>query len=168
MDISNKKIIFPHGFGFWFLFLLLFCFSAAGVFLFISFFVNIDFNIYNKWYTLIVSIVGLGICIYEYYILFSQAPVKFIHNHFITKGKNPKYFPPINVDCSDIESYKLNSMSIEFNFVNAKKKNFHIVQFTKKQSNQILQEIQKRGGLQNQEIKLDNYYFNTNFKSKKK
>ena len=168
MDISNKKIIFPHGFSFWFLFLLLFCFSDAGLFLIIAFFINIDINIYNKWYTLIVGIIGLGICIYEYYILFSQAPVKFIDNQFITKGKNPRYFPPIKVDCKDIVSYELLSISIKFTLSNGKKKDFHMVQFTKKQNLQILQEIKNRGGLQNQEIKLDNYYFNTNFKSKKK
>lgn len=167
MDISDKKVIFPYGFGFWFLFAIITLFFGMCVFLFVYFFIPGTFS-FHQWYVLLTSIVVGGICIYEYYILFSQAPVKFIDNQFITKGKNPRYFPPIKVNCEDIVSYELLSISIKFTLSNGKKKDFHTVQFTKKQNLQILQEIQKRGGLQNQEIKLDNYYFNTNFKSKKK
>lgn len=167
MDISDKKVIFPYGFGFWFLFAIITLFFGMCVFLFVYFFIPGTFS-FHQWYVLLTSIVVGGICIYEYYILFSQAPVKFIDNQFITKGKNPRYFPPIKVNCEDIVSYELLSISIKFTLSNGKKKDFHTVQFTKKQNLQILQEIKNRGGLQNQEIKLDNYYFNTNFKSKKK
>ena len=166
LDISNNKIIFPYGFGFLFLFGILLFFLLMGIFIFVCFFVKDTYS-YNNLYALLVSIGGQGICIYELYILFVQVPAKFINNEFITKGKNPKYFPPFKKDCREFVGYKYTGMALEFTFTKGAKKQFHCAQFTKKQILKILQEIKNRGGFPDKEIKLDNYGFKVISKKKK-
>ena len=53
---------------------------------------------------------------------------------------------------------KYAAQCLEFTFVDGKKILFHTMQFSKKQNLQILNEIKKRGGFPNQEIKFDHYY----------
>ena len=166
--MENKLIIRAHGFGFWCLFTIYALILLMGIVTFIMSFIYTDGGFYSSWLARVIYIICIGLMTYEVVMLFKKGKVEFVGNEFINPGKYTSYFPPFKVNCADIVSYELLSISIEFTFANRKKKNFHTVQFSKKQNLLILQEIQKRGGLQNQEIKLDNYYFNTKFKSKKK
>ena len=166
--MENKLVIRAHGFGFYILLFLYSTFVLLGIIALVLAITSKEDGFYSSWIAMAIYVVVTFIMVYEIVMLFKKGKVEFVGNEFINPGKYTSYFPPFKANCADIISYELLSISIEFTFIDGKKKNFHIVQFTKKQNLQILQEIQKRGGLPNQEIKLDNYYFNTNFKSKKK
>lgn len=166
--MENKLVIRAHGFGFYILLFLYSMFVILGIIAFILAITLKEDGFYSSWIAMIIYLVVAFIMVYEIIMLFKKGKVEFVGNEFINPGKYTSYFPPFNVNCEDIVSYELLSISIKFTFSNGKKKNFHIVQFTKKQIMQILQEIKNRGGLKNQEIKLDNYYFNKNLKSKDK
>ena len=166
--MENKLVIRAHGFGFYILLFLYSMFVLLGIIALVLSITSKEDGFYSSWIAMVIYVVVTFIMVYEIVMLFKKGKVEFVGNEFINPGKYTSYFPPFKVNCADIISYELLSISIEFTFIDGKKKNFHTIQFSKKQNLQILQEIQKRGGLQNQEIKLDNYYFNTKFKSKKK
>lgn len=113
-----------------------------------------DKVIYLNIWALLVSLVGAAICIYFFYQLIRNGKVVFIDNEFITLGHNKNIYPPIHKNCNDFLSYKQNAMfaNIQFTFNNGKQSYFFTLHYTRKQIIQILNEIKKRGGLQNQDI----------------
>lgn len=165
---NNKLIIRAHGFGFCSLLILYLVITITILICIVMSFLpkNVE-SIYSSWWAILLYCCGLILIIFEIIMLFKKGKVEFLGDEFINPGKYTNYFPPFKVSCIDIVSYELLAVCIVFTFSNGKKQNFHTMQFTKKQNLQILQEIQNRGGLQNQEIKLDNYYFNKKLKIKK-
>lgn len=153
----NILIIRAHGIGFYFLLIIYTIFLLISVGLFICCFISTT-DIYLDWIVLTISTISFFILIYIIIKLFRDGKVIFKNNIFITNGQNQKVFPLIKQDCDKIISYKqdvkLFTPCITFILSNGEKKSFHIMQYSKKQIINILIEIQKRGGLQNQEIKL--------------
>lgn len=162
---NNDLTIRAHGFGFIFLFMCLLIMILSGILSIITSFLwfNNELNLVTNILCLIFIIIFELFLIKEFVELLKKAKVDFINDIFITKGQNKKIFPRIHINCKDFVSYKLTSkyaaQCLEFTFINGKKILFHTMQFSKKQNLQILNEIKKRGGFPNQEIKLDHYYF---------
>lgn len=163
-DLNTNLIIRAHGFGFIFLCTLLFIMLIACVFIISTAYIwfNNLFNLAESVFGLIIIIIFTPLLIQEIYNLFKRAKVEFNDNIFLTIGQNKNIFPRIEQDCKNFIAYKLTSkyaaQCLEFTFVDGKKILFHTMQFSKKQNLQILNEIKKRGGFPNQEIKFDHYY----------
>lgn len=161
---NDHLIIRAHGFGFIFLSTLLFTMLISGLVLISTAYIwfNNLFNLIESIIGLIIIIIFIPLLVIEILNLFKKAKVEFVDNKFVTIGQNKKIFPQIKQDCKNFISYKLTSkytvQCLEFTFTNGKKVLFHTMQFSKKQNLQILNEIKRRGGFPNQDIKLDHYY----------
>ena len=161
---NDHLIIRAHGFGFMFLFSSLSIIILAGLISLITSFIwfNKEVNLVESLLIIWAIIIGEPLLILELISLFKKAKVEFVNNRFVTIGQNKKIFPQIKQDCKNFISYKLTSkytvQCLEFTFTNGKKVLFHTMQFSKKQNLQILNEIKRRGGFPNQDIKLDHYY----------
>ncbi len=161
---ETKLIIRAHGFGFIFLFILLSIMILTGLVVLVTTFIwfNKEINLIESILIILAILIGIPLLIFEVVNLFKKAKVEFNDNIFLTIGQNKKIFPRIEQDCKNFMSYKLTSkyaaQCLEFTFVDGKKTLFHTMQFSKKQNLQILNEIKKRGGFPNQEIKFDHYY----------
>ncbi len=163
-DLNTNLIIRAHGFGFIFLFILLSIMILTGLVVLVTTFIwfNKEINLIESILIILAILIGIPLLIFEVVNLFKKAKVEFNDNIFLTIGQNKKIFPRIEQDCKNFMSYKLTSkyaaQCLEFTFVDGKKILFHTMQFSKKQNLQILNEIKKRGGFPNQEIKFDHYY----------
>ena len=161
---ETKLIIRAHGFGFVFLFILLSIMILAGLVTIVATIIWLSkgMNLIESIFGFIIAIIFIPMLIIEVINLFKKAKVEFVGNIFFTIGQNKKIFPRIKQDCNNFITYKLTSkyaaQCLEFTFVDGKKTLFHTMQFSKKQNLQILNEIKKRGGFPNQEIKLEHYY----------
>ncbi len=113
-------------------------------------------EIHNNWYALTISLLTLIYFSYQLIMLFRKGKVVFIENKFISYGKYIQFFRAFNVNCNDIINYqrlsKFGMIYLQFNLKNHRTINLHVMQFSKKQINQILLEIQNRGGLINIDI----------------
>ena len=166
MKLINKKnnslIIIAHGFGFFLeLFLCLFI-AILGIVIFVLNLLPQNYNQVNIILICCCPIASL-ICLYFIYKLFGKSIVKFSQSTFFTKGNSSfKDFKIINEKYANFSDYKLIKKhmlpTIEFTLYNNKKKYFYCGQFTNKQLQQILLEIQNRGGFPNKEIKLNNNF----------
>ena len=163
-DLNTNLIIRAHGFGFIFSFTLLSIMILTGLIALITAFIwfNKEINLIESILIILAILIGMPLLIFEVSNLFKKAKVEFNNNVFLTIGQNKKIFPRIEQDCKNFMSYKLTSkyaaQCLKFTFVDGKKILFHTMQFSKKQNLQILNEIKKRGGFPNQDIKLDHYY----------
>ncbi|MBR2221332.1 MAG: hypothetical protein IJ975_04265, partial [Clostridia bacterium] len=154
-DEMNRKKIIPHGFGFIFIVILFLCFVVAGIYMIVNFF--LPGEMYHSWGAFLVGVIGIALGGYQIFEFFKQGPVIFDeNNNFISPEKNKKYFPAFKINCKNIVDYKIKitgfSACIEFFDINKRKTILTVIQFSKKQVYQILNEIQIRGGLQNKEI----------------
>lgn len=150
------------GIGFIILFCICSLFIVAALYLIVCFFIPSVTDVYHNYIYLIISVIALAIASLELVEIFRKGQVKFIENKFVCKGQNQRIFPAIEQDCKDFVSYKLTSkyttQCLEFTFTDGKKVLFHTPQFGKKQVIQILNEIKKRGGFPEQEVKIEHYY----------
>ena len=155
-------VIRAHGIGFIISFTILFIFIIMSISLLISFFIP-NSEAYFNWIYFVIPLLAIIIIAYEMKKILKDGKVLFFNNLFITNGQNSRIFPKIEKNCSEFESYKLTSklcsLCIEFTFTNGKKVLFSVMQYSKKQVIQILNEIKKRGGLQTQEVEIERYYF---------
>lgn len=117
---------------------------------------NKSFSLTESIFAIIILVIGTPLFVYEYIMLFKEAKVLFDDTNIFSCGHRNKTFPKINKKCEDIIGYRQTTKSlspcIEFTLSNGKILNFSTIQHTKKQIIQILNEIKKRGGLQNQDI----------------
>ena len=156
--MDNKKLtIRAH--GFWFYVCLFACIGGIALCLLAALFALIlrEDDFYSSWVAIVIYIIGIIWMIYETVMLFKKGKVEFDGEKFINPGKYTSFYPPFKVKCSDIIACRIVMLGFEFTFANRykKKEYFHTLQFSKKQLQQILNEIKARGGLQDQEIDID-------------
>ena len=155
-------VIRAHGIGVIVLISILLLFIICSIISIVCFFIPNN-EAYLNWIYFVIPLLAIIIIAYEMKKILKDGKVLFFNNLFITNGQNSRIFPKIEKNCSEFESYKLTSklcsLCIEFTFTNGKKVLFSVMQYSKKQVIQILNEIKKRGGLQTQEVKIERYYF---------
>ena len=164
--MENKSkydcIIRAHGIGVIVLISILLLFIICSIISIVCFFIPNN-EAYLNWIYFVIPLLAIIIIAYEMKKILKDGKVLFFNNLFITNGQNSRIFPKIEKNCSEFESYKLTSklcsLCIEFTFTNGKKVLFSVMQYSKKQVIQILNEIKKRGGLQTQEVEIERYYF---------
>jgi len=151
-NIDNSLVIRARSIVFIILNIIGIAMIGTAITLFILCFTNKDYNL--KIPAILVSLIWGFMCTYFIYQLIRNGKVVFVDNEFITFGYNNNIYPPIHKNCNDFLSYKQNPMfaNIQFTFNNGKQSYFFTLHYTRKQIIQILNEIKKRGGLQNQDI----------------
>ena len=155
--VNEKLLIRAHGIGFYVCLFMCLAPIALAIFVMIVALLVKEDKIYGNWQAIVFSFIAIVWMTYETVMLFKKGKVEFDGDKFINPGKYMSFYPPFKVKCSDIISCRIIIMGFEFTFANRykKKEYFHTLQFSKKQLQQILNEIKARGGLQDQEIDID-------------
>jgi len=162
MSKNEKELIIrAHGFGFLYITVILFLFICAGIYVIVSFFISSDPEVYHNILAIIFVPIVTIVCFCELIKWIKVNKVIFRGNEFISPKRSDIKYLGINKNCEDFVGYEIVCssllMSMEFKFSDGSTSYFHYITFTKKQILQILNEIQKRGGLKDIEIKLDRY-----------
>ena len=156
--MENKKLtIRAHGFGFYVCLFMYLSLVALGVLAVVLALTVDEEGFHTSGVAIIICFLTTIWAIYETVMLFKKGKVEFDGEKFINPGKYTSFYPPFKVKCSDIIACRIVMLGFQFTFANRykKKEYFHTMQFSKKQLQQILNEIKARGGLQDQEIDID-------------
>jgi len=161
MSKNEKELIIrAHGIGFFIVLMMISIIILFGIISIIGIFIT-NTLLYKYWGYIIISIIVFAILINELIKWIKVNKVIFRGNEFISPKRSDIKYLGINKNCEDFVGYKIVYrnllMSMEFKFSDGSTSYFHYITFTKKQILQILNEIQKRGGLKDIEIKLDRY-----------
>ena len=155
MSKKTKKqdafIIRASGWGFVVVLFIYLTFIISAVVLSICFFVpNTDTGMYGNWVYLIVFVGGTIYISYDFVEFLKARRVFFYEDTFEYISSKCTIFSKIKCKYAKFKDYKFVSgicgKCIEFEFTNGKKEILHIMQFSKKQKYQIIEEIKKRGG----------------------
>ena len=156
--MKNKKLLIrAHGFGFYVCLFMCLSLVALGIFTIVMVFIVDEEGFHTSAIAIIIYFLTTIGMTYETVMLFKKGKVEFDGEKFINSGKYTSFYPPFKVKCSDIIACRIVMLGFQFTFANRykKKEYFHTLQFSKKQLQQILNEIKARGGLQDQEIDID-------------
>ncbi len=161
MSKNEKELIIrAHGIGFFIVLMMISIIILFGIISIIGIFIT-NTLLYKYWGYIIISIIVFAILINELIKWIKVNKVIFRGNEFISPKRSDIKYLGINKNCEDFVGYEIVCssllMSMEFKFSDGSTSYFHYITFTKKQILQILNEIQKRGGLKDIEIKLDRY-----------